>query len=175
SRPPRRYRNGLASGRRPLSSRVVGASFSPLWEKYGHRSRDFLSPSARSNLASDPSPHVNLSPRRLNLFGRFSAASAANRPIHILAIQGRAFQSAAIGLCLRPASTVRSAKLFFIVRRLAVADKILVLKIDANQHLEFFGRPGLLEAGKKEARGRGLALSSSRGAGGDSMGGFAGL
>src|SRR5262249_5010793 len=80
-----------------------------------------------------------------------------------------------MGLCLRPASTVRLAKLLFIVRRLAVADKILVLKIDANQHLEFFGRPGLLEAGKKEARGRGLALSGSRGAGGDSLGGFASL
>src|SRR5262249_59578866 len=80
-----------------------------------------------------------------------------------------------MGLCLRPASTVRLAKLLFIVRRLAVADKMVVLKIDANQHLEFFGRPRLLETGKKEARGRGLALSGSRGAGGDSMGGFAGL
>src|SRR5262245_5146590 len=77
--------------------------------------------------------------------------------------------------CLRTASTVRLAELLFIVRRLAAAGKILLLKLDANQHLEFFGRLGLLEAGKKEAWGRGLALSGSRSAGSDSMGGFAGL
>src|SRR4030095_10446560 len=52
---------------------------------------------------------------------------------------------------------------------------MLPLGLDANQHLEFFRGSGLLTASQKEAWNRRLALLGSRGTGGDSLGGSAGL